>query len=153
MRKNVVETVMGGVVLIVAALFVIFAYRYTGADIKTTGYYELWGAFDRMDGLQTGDEVTISGIKVGTVLERKLDEETNQAIVRWNVANGVKLSSDTIAEVVAESLLGGKYLALHPGGDDDSLEPGDEIIITQMAYGLVRVIGEAISRMSQRGDE
>ena len=54
MRKNVVETVMGGVVLIVAALFVIFAYRYTGADIQTTGYYELWGAFDRMDGLQTG---------------------------------------------------------------------------------------------------
>jgi len=152
MRRNVVETVMGGVVLFVAALFVIFAYRYTGAEIDTSGYYELWGAFDRTDGLKTGDEVTINGIKVGTVLERKLDEETNQAIVRWNVENGIKLSSDTIAEVVAESLLGGKYLALHPGGDDGYLEPGDEIIITQMAYGLLRVVGEAISRMSQQGN-
>ena len=86
------------------------------------------------------------------MLERKLDEETNQAIVRWNVEGGIKLSSDTIAEVVSESLLGGKYLALHPGGDDSYLEPGDEIIITQMAYGLERIIGEAISRISQQGD-
>ena len=152
MRRNVVETVMGGVVLVVAFLFVVFAYRYTGATIQTTGYYELWGAFDRMDGLQPGDDVRISGIKVGTVLTAALDEETNQAIVRWNVEEGIQLSSDTIAEVVAESLLGGKYLVLHPGGDDSYLEPGDEIMITQMAYGLERIIGEAISRISQQGD-
>ena len=35
------------------------------------------------------------------------------------------------AIITSESLLGGKYLSLQPGGDETMLQPGQTITITQ----------------------
>ena len=46
--------------------------------------------------------------------------------------------------MVSNGLLGGKYLALVPGGDVDVLEPGDELTLTQSAINLEDLIGHMI---------
>ncbi|MBN4016514.1 outer membrane lipid asymmetry maintenance protein MlaD [Rhodospirillaceae bacterium AH-315-P19] len=144
MRRNMVETVMGGVVLIVAALFLTFAYNYTGAGAGASDRYELWGRFDRVDGLQLGSDVKIGGITVGTVLEQTLDMEGYLATVRWNVDADVKLTTDTVAEIASDGLIGGKYLALVPGGEDSYLEPGGEIEFTQPPVDLLELLGKML---------
>jgi len=145
MRKNVVETVMGGVVLIVAALFMTFAYTFTeAAAVDSDGHYELWAKFDRVDGLKIGDDVTVAGIKIGKVSELEIDRETFQAHIRWTVRDGVKLATSSEAEIVSVSLLGGMYLAVHPGNGDTYLADGDRVRRTLAAFSLERLIGEAI---------
>ena len=135
---------MGGVVLIVAALFLTFAYTFTDVAVDTGQHYELWAKFDRVDGLQVGDDVTVAGIKVGTVSELEIDKETFLADIRWTVRNGVKLTTNSEAEIVSESLLGGMYLAIHPGSGDTYLADGDRVRRTLSAFSLERLIGEAI---------
>ncbi|MEW5703474.1 MAG: outer membrane lipid asymmetry maintenance protein MlaD [Pseudomonadota bacterium] len=142
MRRNIVETVMGGVVLIVAALFLVFAYTYTGESMRAGDSYEMWGKFDRVDGLQTGADVKIGGITVGTVLEQRLDTKTYLAVVRWTVDSDIQLTTDTVAEVASEGLLGGKYLALVPGGEENFIKPGGEVKFTQAPFGLEQIIGQ-----------
>ncbi len=144
MRKNVVETVMGGVVLIVAALFLAFAYTFTDAAVDAGEHYELWARFDRVDGLKVGDDVTVAGIKVGTVSELEIDKKTFLARIRWTIRDGVKLATSSEAEIVSESLLGGMYLAIHPGSGDAYLADGDRVRRTLSAFSIERLIGEAI---------
>ena len=74
MGGNLVETLMGAVVLAVALVFLVFVY--SRADVGTVRGYELVAKFDRIDGLTVGTDVLVSGIKVGTVVDQRLDPET-----------------------------------------------------------------------------
>src|SRR5438309_1711052 len=49
MRRNIVETIIGGLVLLVAALFLYYAY--TGSNLRGAGGYDLIARFNRVDGL------------------------------------------------------------------------------------------------------
>jgi len=142
MRRNVIETIMGAVVLVVAAFFLVFAY--TSSDIGQVKGYELYAKFDRVDGLKNGSDIRLSGIKVGTVLDERLDPETYLAVLTLSIDSSVKLPTDTIAKVVSDGLLGGKYLALDPGGEETLLKPGEEIRFTQSSISLEDLIGRYI---------
>ena len=149
MSRNLLETLLGAVVLIVAVGFLAFAYR--SSQVQQNGGYELIARFDKVDGLERGSDVRISGIKIGTVLDQTLDPETYRAEVRFSLREDVRLPADTSAAVVSNGLLGGKYLALVPGGDIEMLEPGDEVTLTQSAVNLEDLIGHMI--FSQTGGE
>lgn len=149
MTRNLLETLLGAVVLIVAVGFLAFAYNTS--QVQQSGGYELIARFDKVDGLEPGSDVRISGIKVGTVLNQTLDPETYRAEVRFTLREDIQLPADTSAAVVSNGLLGGKYLALVPGGDIEMLEPGGEVTLTQSAVNLEDLIGHMI--FSQGGDE
>ena len=149
MSRNILETLLGAVVLIVAVGFLVFAYR--SSQVQQNGGYELIARFDKVDGLEPGSDVRISGIKVGSVLDQTLDPETYRAEVRFSLREDVRVPADTSAAVVSNGLLGGKYLALVPGGDIEMLEPGGEVTLTQSAVNLEDLIGHMI--FSQTGGE
>ena len=151
MTRNLLETLLGAVVLIVAGGFLAFAY--SSSQVKESGGYELVARFDKVDGLERGSDVRISGIKVGTVLNQSLDPETYRAEVRFSVRDGVRLPADTSAAVVSNGLLGGKYLALVPGGDIEMLEPGGEVTLTQSAVNLEDLIGHMIFSQTGGGEQ
>ena len=113
--RNMIETVMGAVVLAVAAIFLAFAYNHS--SLRTVSGYEVSARFDRVDGVTAGTDVRISGIKIGTVIDQRLDTDRYLAIVRMSIDPRVKLPTDTVAEVASEGLLGGRYLELIPGGE------------------------------------
>jgi phospholipid/cholesterol/gamma-HCH transport system substrate-binding protein len=146
MSRNLLETLLGAVVLIVAIGFLLFAYNTS--QVKQEGGYELIARFDKVDGLERGSDVRISGIKVGTVLDQTLDPETYRAEVRFSLREDIQLPADTSAAVVSNGLLGGKYLALVPGGDIEMLEPGGEVTLTQSAVNLEDLIGHMIFNQS-----
>jgi phospholipid/cholesterol/gamma-HCH transport system substrate-binding protein len=142
MTRNVLETLIGAVVLLVAVVFLAFAYR--SSQVGDTDGYSLVAKFDRVDGLDVGSEVRISGITVGTVTDQLLDPSTYRAEVSFTVRNGIELPLDTSAAVVSNGLLGGKHIQLQPGGDVEMLAAGDEITLTQSAINLEGLIGQAI---------
>ena len=140
MKGNVIETVMGAVVLVVAALFLYFAY--STSQLRSIKGYELTANFEHIDGIRDGSDVRISGIKVGSVLETKLDPTTFLATVKMSVEPSVKLPDDTVAEIVSSSLLGDKYMSLVPGGSDKDLTPGGKIKFTQSSVSIEHLIGQ-----------
>jgi phospholipid/cholesterol/gamma-HCH transport system substrate-binding protein len=148
MNRNLLETLLGAIVLIVAVGFLGFAYR--SSQVSSDGGYELVAHFDRVDGLDQGADVRISGIKVGSVIDQQLNAETFRAEIRFTMRDDVELPSDTSAAVVSDGLLGGKYLALVPGGDIEMLEPGDEVSLTQSAINLEDLIGHMIFSQGEK---
>lgn len=142
MHRNLIETVMGGVVLVVALFFLVFAY--TSADLGKVDGYEVTASFPSIEGLNVGSDVRISGVKVGTVVGQKLDPLTFLVEVRMGIDDSVELPIDTAAIIASESLLGGKFMRLEPGGDEDVIGPGGEIEYTQAPLNLEELVGRFI---------
>jgi phospholipid/cholesterol/gamma-HCH transport system substrate-binding protein len=142
MRGNVLETVMGAVVLLVAALFLFFAYNTS--QLRSVKGYELTADFERVDGIRDGGDVRISGIKIGSIVAQTLDPKTFLARLQLSVDPTIKLPDDTVAEIVSAGLLGDKYLSLVPGGSDTLIPPGGRIKYTQSSVTLENLIGQMI---------
>ncbi len=138
--RNIVETIVGALVLVVAGLFVFYAF--TKSDRAGQAGYEIVARFDRIDGLKRGADITLSGVKIGSVTGFDLDRKTYQAVVRMLIGSNVALPADTHAKIVSESLLGGMVVVLEPGGDKKMLPPGGEIEQTQGAVPLSELIAK-----------
>ena len=147
MSGNVIETVMGAVVLVVAAFFLFFAY--TTSQMRAVDGYTVTAQFTRVDGIRDGSDVRIAGVKVGSITAEDLDPKTYLATLKMSINPEYKLPEDTVAEVISSSLLGDKYLALVPGGSDKNIPPGGQIKYTQATASLEDLIGQMI--FSQAG--
>jgi phospholipid/cholesterol/gamma-HCH transport system substrate-binding protein len=142
MTGNVIETVMGGVVLVVAALFLFFAY--STSQVRAVQGYPVTAQFERIDGIRDGGDVRIAGVKVGSIVSASLDPKTFLADVRMSIDPAYKLPDDTVAEIVSAGLLGDRYMALVPGGSEHTIAPGGRIKFTQAPVSLENLIGQMI---------
>ncbi len=145
MKRSVAETILGAVVIIVAGAFLY--YSIETADIGPQDGYTVTADFSGVGGLQSGDSVQISGVKVGSVAYVELLPETYLARVHINLKQGYLLPADTAALISSESLLGGLYLALEPGADEEMIEDGGSIQYTQAPQNLEQLLGQFIFSM------
>ena len=124
MSRNLLEIVMGTLVLVVAGLFVTFAYSV--AQLHEVSGYQVIARFN----------------------STTLDPTTFQAVVVLNIDNAIKLPEDTVAKVSSSGLLGDKYLQLEPGNSDNNIAPGGLIKMTQSAVSLESLFGQVAFSMS-----
>lgn len=143
MKNSTVETLIGALVIVIAAAFFAFAYTSSGKGTSAGGY-RLTAEFDNVEGINVGTDVRMAGIKVGTVVAQSLNPATYQAEVTFSIAPEVKLTEDTTAKVTAEGLLGSKFIALEPGGSDQFLADGGVIAYTQGAVDVWSLISQAM---------
>lgn len=142
MKHNVVETVFGGLVLLVASVFLIYGYQVGG--VSAPDGYEVTAEFSNVGGLRAGDDVRIGGVTVGSVTDVLLDHDSYLAVVHIGVGSDYKIPLDTVALISSESLLGGRYLSLQPGAEEDMLKDGGRIEYTQAPQNLEELLGQFI---------
>lgn len=142
MQRSVIETIMGAVVLVVAAGFLTLAYG--SIDIRPTGGFTLSGKFYSVDGLTVGSDVRIGGVKVGSVTAQEVDTQTFQAVVEMTIRDGIQIPADSEAAVASNGLLGGKYVKINAGTSDTLLTDGDEFENTKDVVVLEELLGKVI---------
>jgi len=141
-RKSLAEIIAGALVLSVAAVFLYYAVGHSGRSVGPG--FTVTAKFDRIDGLGSGADVRMSGVKIGTVTSQTIDPETYLAVVTMRVDNRIRLPVDTSAEITSEGLLGGRYIALVPGGSERMIADGGSIEATQAAISLEALLGRFI---------
>ena len=142
MQRNMLETMMGAIVLLTAVAFVSLAYEVS--NIHGTDGYELEAEFGATGGLSVGDDVRISGIKVGRISRQELDPVTYAARIVMSLDERIRIPADSSARITAASLLGGNYLELIPGADEDMMQPGEVIYDTRDPVSLTDLLGKAV---------
>ena len=141
MKNSLVETLVGAGVIAIATVFFIFAYTTSGAG-KGAGGYQLTAEFENIEGINIGSDIRLAGIKVGTVVKQELDPSNFQARVVLSLDKAIKLPDDSTAKVTSEGLLGGKFIAIEPGGSEELLKDGDQMSYTQSAIDLWGLINQ-----------
>ena len=149
MGGNLVETLIGAVVLLVAVVFLIFAYNKAGVA-KVEGY-EVIAKFNKVDGIRVGSDVVMSGIKIGSVVGQTLDPQNYLAVLRISIKEGIRLPTDSAIKVTSAGLLGDKYLAIDPGGAEEMMKPGDTFEYSVGSVDLLDLLGKAIYNPGKGG--
>ncbi|GGE01076.1 outer membrane lipid asymmetry maintenance protein MlaD [Polymorphobacter glacialis] len=144
-KENIVEALVGLLVVLVATGFVVFAYGRTQAGASADGYV-LTARFPNVAGVSPGTDVRMSGIKVGRVVSQSLDPSSFQAVVQIGIDKALQLPIDSSAAITTEGILGGTYVSLTPGGDPVMLKAGEEITDTSGATDLMALIGGFVNR-------
>jgi phospholipid/cholesterol/gamma-HCH transport system substrate-binding protein len=139
--RPLIEVLAGALVLLVAGAFLAYAVTNSGRGGFSGPGLTLRAKFDRIDGLAPGADVRVAGVKVGSVVDQRIDPQTFLAVLTMRVDGALRLPSDTSAEITSEGLLGGRFVALVPGGSDRILADGGEITITQSAISLESLLG------------
>lgn len=142
MKRNLIETVLGAVVLLVAVVFL--GFSYSAANVGDVSGYTLTADFTGTGGLAVGDDVQISGVKIGTVSKIELKPDDYRARVTMDVEKFVKLPDDSSAFISSTGLLGGKYMELQPGSSEEMLADGGHIEYTQAPQNLEQLLGKFI---------
>jgi len=151
MQNNVVETLIGAAVIAIAGVFLFFAYG-TSENGDVNQGYRITARVSNAAGLSSGTDVRIAGVKVGTVVDSKLDKETFEAVLTLNIDRKVKLAEDTSMSCGIESLLGGNYVVIQPGagleaelgGEPVFLGEGDQISLATGCLELGSLIGQLV---------
>lgn len=142
MNKKPMETIMGLVVLAVAAFFILFAYRVS--DLQAVKGYEIKARFVKVGGLNTGADVRINGIKVGTVISQKINPLDYMVDMTLSLMPNISLPVDSVISVAGDGLMGDKYIKIEPGKSSDKLAAGSTATHTKDAKSLEDMVGEII---------
>lgn len=132
--------------LVVLGLAALFGLAMKVSDLgafRETDGYEVVARFQNIGGLKAQAPVTMAGVLVGRVKSIALDEQTYEARVVLTIFDRFdRLPEDTSASILTSGLLGEQYVGLEPGGMDLYLADGDEIMLTQSALVLEKIIGQ-----------
>lgn len=143
MKNNLLESLIGFVVVLIAIIFFFYSYSMMG-NKNSSKTYEITAVFNEVSGLMSGSDVRLSGIKIGSVTSQTLNADTFDAVVSMQINNDIKIPTDSSAKISAEGLLGGNYISIEPGGSDEILSDGDVIEFTQGSIDLIGLLGNAV---------
>lgn len=137
------EILIGASVLLIGGAILVGAYSGTGRADGSG--YRVTAVFNRADGLPMGGDVRLSGVSVGRVVAQELNERFH-AKVTLSIAPGVGLPRDTAAAIHTDGMLGAKFVELIPGGSEQIVPPGGQILYTQDALVLQELLETIIAQ-------
>lgn len=144
MRGPRLEFAVGAFLLLALASLLVLAIASTNGKFGFGGdSYPLTARFSTIGQLRASAPVKIGGVVVGQVADIQLDPVKFDSVVTLAIDNKFKdLPADTSAGIFTSGLLGESYVGLAPGGDPETLKPGDEIALTQSAVDLMQLVGK-----------
>lgn len=127
----------------ILALFVLAMKVSNFSEFNDDAGYQVTAEFENIGGLKVRSPVTLAGVRVGRVADISLSPETYNAVVTLNMNSQFDaIPIDTAASILTAGLLGEQYIGLDAGAEDEFLQEGDVIDLTQPALVLEKVIGQ-----------
>lgn len=112
MKSNYFETILGFLTVIVASLF-LYKFISVNSNNSNNSYYDLNAKFLEVGGLNVGNDVKMSGVKVGVINRVYLDEEF-LANVEFKVFSNINIPKESTVSISSDGILGNKYLSITP---------------------------------------
>lgn len=145
---DTLHPLVGGMVVVIVALYMAYGYAVEkSADADT---YIVDARFRTVDGVEIGTPVTLAGIRVGSVAEMSIDPDDFAAKLTLSIRKEYDIPIDSVAMIVSDGLVGGKYIKVAAGGELDMLAPGDEFEYVQDAVVMEKLLAKIIASAEAR---
>ena len=102
------------------------------------GYQRISADFIQAAALLPKNPVTVAGIPVGTVTGMRLNGD--HVTVDMRVQNNIDIGKDSRAVIMVTTILGSRYLALHPGGGGPLENNTIDLNHTEVPYDLQQAL-------------
>jgi phospholipid/cholesterol/gamma-HCH transport system substrate-binding protein len=125
---------LGGILL-----FVGFIEVTVGTGLFSRGT-RVWAEFSDVQGLTSGAQVRVAGVKAGAVREIRL--EPDRVRVALELRKGIELHEDAVARLDFQALSGARFLTIDRGSPDRKLLPRGATIRSESAAGISQMVDE-----------
>lgn len=144
MTSRKIEILVGlFVALAIAAFFMLAMSVSNMSSYGGNENYQLSARFDNVGGLKVRSRVSAGGVKIGRVTAIHYNSETYEAVVSMEIDKQYgKFPVDTAASILTSGLLGEQFIDFEPGAEEEFLQQGDVIDLTQSALVLEQIIGQ-----------
>jgi phospholipid/cholesterol/gamma-HCH transport system substrate-binding protein len=134
------EVIVGVFVLLGLLALGYLAIKLGRMEVIGSSGYNVHAKFSTVGGLRTGSPVEIAGVEVGRVDHISL--ENFQARVAFRLNSDIKLPEDSMASVRTKGLVGEQYVRISPGGSEQVIPQGGEIIETEPPVDVMELISQ-----------
>lgn len=154
-RNHVIEAIVGLFLVIAFAALLVLAFCVSGlTTMGHNNYYVITADFDNIGGLKVRAPVSMSGVKIGQVVQIALDPKTFRAHVTMDIENKFHdIPADSSVSILTQGLLGSNYISISPGFEEKGLVAGESFATTHSALVLEDVIGQLIYKVKNDGKE
>jgi phospholipid/cholesterol/gamma-HCH transport system substrate-binding protein len=153
MHRFNIEFAVGLFLVAALAAFFYLAVRLGDVGLWADDNYRLTARFVNSSGLKEGGFVELAGVRVGKIIAIDLDPETYESVIELSIEKGVRLQEDTIASVRTAGIIGDKFVKLTPGGAEEYLENGDELIETESSLDIEELISKYIFESGGKAED
>ena len=129
-----------GVFTVVFLIELMFIKRNTNGG----NFYDLYASFNKIDGVNPGDKIMVSGINVGYVEEIVLKK--NYPLIKMKIAKYLNISHDSSVSIQTDGLFGSKFLMIEMGGTNKFMKNGDyfsfaedSILIQDLLENIIKI--------------
>lgn len=132
-REEVKRNTYLGILVIAAVFLFLMAIFYVGSEnsLFSSGF-RLQANFTDVNGLQKGDNVWLSGVKVGTVRDVSIGSNAAvQVSMRINEDLRPYIKKDAAASISSDGLVGNPIVVISPGNDAQAVSDGDVLRTAQ----------------------
>ena len=123
MIKNKINFITG----IICIIFCFSLIKYN-RNINVDSF-SVKAQFNRIDGLEIGSQLRLSGVQIGKV--EKISIINNKPMVYFELNKDYVIPIDSSISIQTDGLFGNKYAIIEPGGSEESLNNGDQIVFTE----------------------
>ena len=113
-------------------------------------FIDLYATFNKIDGVNVGTDVMVSGIKIGNVTKISLNE--NYPLIKMQIDKNIIISDDSSISIQTDGLFGSKFLSIEIGGSENNFKNGnkfsfaeDSIMLSDLLNNIIK-IGETKKR-------
>ena len=128
---------------------IVFLFKLMLIENKTGNddYFLLKASFNKIDGIQVGTPIMISGIEIGNV--SKISLENNYPTLILRIQKKLKISTDSSISIQTDGLFGNKFLSIEIGGTDQFFKDGEKFSFTEDSI-LVEELLEKIIAIGEK---
>ncbi len=138
------KTGMAALLVILIGVVVTISHNASIQQKNMGDTYKIYANFGRTDGLEIGSPVRLGGINVGRVVASELTEHFHSKLT-FEIDSDYKIPEDSSAAIVSSGLLGGKYVEIEIGGEEEYLKAGSTMSYTQDAMVLEELLDRIIA--------
>ena len=143
MNKINTDFVLGLLILIISIIS-IFYYSSKINLFNKLETFQINSSFFDIGNTNIGNDVKINGVKVGEVLDIKLDQETYMAIITSSVYKSIQIPDDSVFKISNNGFIGSSYIEIQLGNSEELLKNNDHSVNNIDAVSLEEIINNFI---------
>ncbi len=142
-KKINIEFVLGLIILILSIIS-IFYYSSKINLLNKNETFKINSSYFDVGNMTIGNDVKINGVKVGEVLNIKLDQVSYMAIITSSIDKSINIPDDSVFKISNNGFIGSSYIEIQLGNSEKLLENNDYSANNIDAVSLEEIINNFI---------
>ena len=142
-KKINIEFVLGFIILILSIIS-IFYYSSKINFLNKNETFQINSSYFDVGNMTIGNDVKINGVKVGEVLNIKLDQVSYMAIITSSIDKSINIPDDSVFKISNNGFIGSSYIEIQLGNSEEILKNNDYSVNNIDAVSLEEIINNFI---------